>query len=273
MGIDNNVSSNKSETSLYIPTAKQALEIVKSWNGRCFSKTIKRLDHLVKVICKCLLGLTLFAASPLSASAREISKKVVVEHPIAAATEKISSSTDFKNEIIVRSLTPDDWESFRDLRLKALSENPIAYGIAVSDESIRSDEEWKSICESAYKEDGKWYFVAEYQGKLIGIVGAHEQYGSYMRHLVEIVGAYVVPEFRRTGVMSQLSLSLKNRLLEAPHVERLISWVTLHEHQSGKHISEYFGFQYAGKISQCIKYKGQYYDCCWLEASLKPPSN
>lgn len=173
------------------------------------------------------------------------------------------------SELIVRSLAPEDWKEFRGLRLKALEENPIAYGIAVTDESVRSDEEWKSICQDAYNGKGKWYFIAEYKNRLVGIIGAHEQNGTYMRHLVEIVGAYVDPDFRRCGVMKQLFYTLKNSLLETPHVEQLIAWVTLHEHQTGKYVFECFNFKYAGKLSRVTKYNGQYYDCCWLEASLR----
>jgi L-amino acid N-acyltransferase YncA len=190
-----------------------------------------------------------------------------------AASSNQNSSTQIIQailpEIIIRSLTSEDWKKFRDLRLKALEENPIAYGIAVTDESVRSDEDWKAICQDAYNGKGKWYFIAEYKGRLVGIVGAQEQNGSYMRHLVEIVGAYVEPDFRRYGVMKQLFYALKNCLLEISHVEQLIAWVTLHEHQIGKYVFEYFNFKYAGKLSRVTKYDGQYYDCCWLEASLR----
>ncbi len=267
-----NISFNKANTHLSIPSSlstEPSLERPSSWCGRYWSKTLKSLDPLVQTISKCLLGLALFTATPLSASSNETAQKAAVEDSQTILLENISSASDFKHQFIVRSLAPNDWERFRDLRLKALNENPIAYGIAVSDEANRTDEEWKSICDSAYHGNGKWYFVAEVEGELIGIVGAHEQYGAYMRHLVEIVGAYVAPEFRRSGVMAQLCESLKNRLLEEPHVEQLISWVTLHEHQSGKYVSEYFGFKYAGKLSRCVKYGEHYYDCCWLEASLK----
>jgi len=187
-----------------------------------------------------------------------------------------SNSNDFthtiqvkNSEVIIRSLTSEDWKEFRDLRLKALEENPIAYGIAVTDESVRSDEDWKAICQDAHNGKGKWYFIAEYKGRLVGIVGAQEQNGSYMSHLVEIVGAYVDPDFRRCGVMKQLFYALKNRLLETSHVEQLIAWVTLHEHQTGKYVFECFSFKYAGKLSRVTKYDGQYYDCCWLESSLR----
>jgi RimJ/RimL family protein N-acetyltransferase len=171
--------------------------------------------------------------------------------------------------ITIRSLAPEDWKEFRNLRLKALQENPIAYGIAVTDESNRSDGEWKSICHDAYEGKGRWYFIAEYKNQLVGMIGADEHSGSYMSHLAEIVAAYVNPDFRRSGVMKQLFHALKNRLLETPHIEQLIAWVTLHDNQTGRYVFEHLGFEYRGKLSRCVKYDGRYYDCCWLEAFLR----
>lgn len=171
------------------------------------------------------------------------------------------------SEFMIRSLTLDDWDNFRDLRLRALLENPKAYGIAVADEGVRSDEEWKAFCQDG---TDKWYVVAEYQGKLIGMLGAVQLFGSYMNHQVEIVGAYVDPAFRQRGIMKQLFQTLKTRLQEVSHLEQMITWVTLHETQTSKHMFEKFGFKFAGVLSKTVKFGNKYYDCCWLEASLRP---
>src|SRR5689334_17794965 len=103
----------------------------------------------------------------------------------------VSCMTLLGADIVVRPLELDDWEGFCDLRLKALAEEPKAYGISVEDEVGKSEEERKSVCG-----DGKWFFVAEHDGRLVGMLGAEELYGSYMRHQVEIRSAYVEPSFR-----------------------------------------------------------------------------
>ncbi len=172
-------------------------------------------------------------------------------------------------EIIVRSLNIDDWEEFRNLRLKALKEEPKAYGISAEDEAGKSDEEWKRMCLDAFHGNGKWFFVAQHEGKLIGMLGATELFGRYMRHQVEIYSAFVESSFRRQSVLTDLYNGLKRKLEEVPHLEQMIVWVTLHENQVSRHTFEKFGFKLAGTLSKTVKYDGKYYDCCWLEAPLK----
>jgi ribosomal protein S18 acetylase RimI-like enzyme len=105
-------------------------------------------------------------------------------------------------EIVIRSLSEDDWKDFRNLRLKALKEESKAYGISTEDEVEKSDDEWKSMCFDAFHRNGKWFFVALHEGKLIGMLGATELFGRYMRHQVEICSAFVDSSFRRQGVLS-----------------------------------------------------------------------
>lgn len=171
-------------------------------------------------------------------------------------------------ELVIRPLTVTDWKKFRDLRLKALTEAPKAYGIAVEDEAYRSDDEWKKICIDSYHGDSKWYYVAEAEGTLVGVLGATEIFGKHMRHQVEICSAYVEEPFQRQGIMTQLYAALKARLQQVPHLEQMIVWVTLHETQNAMPMFEKFGFKYAGKLSKTVKFEDSYYDCCWLEASL-----
>ena len=173
-------------------------------------------------------------------------------------------------EIVVRPLNSDDWEAFRNLRLKALREEPIAYGISVDDEAGKSDEEWKSICSDAFHGNGKWFFVAEHEGKLIGMLGATELFGTHMRHQVEICSAFVEASFRKQGVLTEMYIGLRRRLEEVPYLEQMIVWVTLYENQKSKSLFENFGFILAGTLSRTVKFEDKYYDCCWLEAPLKP---
>lgn len=168
-----------------------------------------------------------------------------------------------------RSVTADDWERFRDLRLKALREAPKAYGIAEEDVASTTDEEWKKLCQESAAGSGKWYVVAERDGKLIGMLGATEVFGKHMRHQVEICHAFVEESLRGQGIMTNLYLTLKAQLQKVEHLEQMIVWVTLHETQTSKHVFEKVGFTLAGTLSKTVKYEDQYYDCCWLEAPLR----
>jgi ribosomal protein S18 acetylase RimI-like enzyme len=43
---------------------------------------------------------------------------------------------------IIRTLRPDDWPVYRDLRLRALADSPAAFGSNHAEESQRADEAW-----------------------------------------------------------------------------------------------------------------------------------
>ena len=184
-------------------------------------------------------------------------------------SENLDHRVSSVSDVIIRSLQTSDWENFRKLRLTALQDNPKAYGISHVDEASRTDEEWKTICQDAQNGNAKWYTVAETgEGSLIGMLGAVELFGEHMRHQVEVVQAYVSPQYRRLKIMEKLFNSLKAQLQKIDHIEQMIAWVTLYEAQVGKQIFEKFGFTYAGKLSKTVKFEGKYYDCCWLEASI-----
>lgn len=168
--------------------------------------------------------------------------------------------------IQIRPLQLDDWENFKYLRLKALREDPKAYGISEADEADKPDAEWQALCQG----EGKYYMVAEdSEGNLIGMLGALEIFGQLMRHQVELIQGYVDPKFRRQRVMERLFYSLKAELEKMEHLEQMIGWVTLHETQVSKPMLEKFGFKLAGTLFKTVKYQGKYYDCCWLEAPLR----
>lgn len=172
--------------------------------------------------------------------------------------------------IHIRSLRAKDWQSLKELRLRALRENPKAYGISEADEADKPDEEWQALCQAAEDRSGKYYMVAESpEGSLIGMLGAMEIFGKHMRHQVEIIQGYVDPKFRRQKIMDRLFYALKAELEKADHLEQMIAWVTLHENQVSKEMSEKWGFKLAGTLSKTVKYQGKYYDCCWLEAPLR----
>lgn len=171
--------------------------------------------------------------------------------------------------VVIRPLQGKDWEQFREIRLAAVRENPKAYGLAEADEASKTDGEWEAHCRDAEHGKGTWFVVAlSDKGKMVGMLGAVEIFGTYMNHQVEIIRAYVDPKFRQLGIMEKLFLSLKEQLQKAGHIEQMIVWVTLHDEQVGKEMFEKLGFKLAGTLSKTVKFEGKYHDCCWLEASL-----
>ena len=94
----------------------------------------------------------------------------------------------------MRRLTPSDWETWRAIRLRALAEDPAAFGSTLERESVWSEAEWRArIAEVAP-------FVVEEEGRPMATAGlATDPDG--MPH---VVAMWVAPEARRRRLATAL---------------------------------------------------------------------
>ena len=88
----------------------------------------------------------------------------------------------------VRACVPDEWETYRDLRLRALAEDPHAFGSTHARELEFTEEVWR--------ERAAGMAVAECDGRPAGIVGAWQ----FEPMATELVGMWVASECRGRGV-------------------------------------------------------------------------
>ena len=88
----------------------------------------------------------------------------------------------------VRACVPDEWETYRDLRLRALAEDPHAFGSTHARELAFTEEVWR--------ERAAGMAVAECDGRPAGIVGAWQ----FEPMATELVGMWVASECRGRGV-------------------------------------------------------------------------
>lgn len=90
--------------------------------------------------------------------------------------------------VVIRPLQGGEWKEFREIRLAAVRENPKAYGLAEADEASKTESEWEAHCRNAEQGKGTWFAVAfSDEGKMVGMLGAVEIFGTYMDHQVEII--------------------------------------------------------------------------------------
>ena len=99
--------------------------------------------------------------------------------------------------IQIREITRDAWEVFRDLRLAALLDAPLAFGSSYDLEAGRTDEQWQ--------EPRRWSngarFVAEIDGARVGIAAVYLRTEERDPDPVpELVSMWVDPDYRGTGV-------------------------------------------------------------------------
>ncbi len=106
--------------------------------------------------------------------------------------------------MVVRRLGPSDWALLRDVRLRALSDAPYAFGSTFEEESQRGDAWWKSSVERFEWHEGVTlaWFVAEEGDELVGIVAGLPPNDE--EDCPEIISMWVDPRRRGSGIADRL---------------------------------------------------------------------
>ncbi len=106
----------------------------------------------------------------------------------------------------IKTLQSDDWEAMKDLRLKALKENPEAFARTYEEEVVFPDDIWKSRTASASEGKERICYLCFDGNHAVGIAGSskHKQKAG-----VSVVnGVWVDPICRGTGAAISLMDSL-----------------------------------------------------------------
>lgn len=104
------------------------------------------------------------------------------------------------------------WRDYKSLRLKALKENPKAFGQTYEEVLLRTDKQWKMLLKSSLDGRKRWVFFAKFKGELVGMVS-----GTAMEILpggVKVQEMFVALEMRNKGVATKLVQSLIDELLK-----------------------------------------------------------
>lgn len=105
-------------------------------------------------------------------------------------------------ELRLRQIRPGEGERLRDIRLRALREAPGAFASTFESESRRTDPEWEEAVRRWSSGDSSVTFVAEVEGRWVGIVAVRRQRAS--PRVAELLSMWVDPAIRRAGAGRQL---------------------------------------------------------------------
>lgn len=103
---------------------------------------------------------------------------------------------------LVRRLEASEGATLKDVRLAALLDAPSAFGSTDAAEVALSDTEWAERARAASAGDKRVTFVAETDGRVVGLVGGFRSPPA--GPVVELVPMWVVPAGRRTGAARAL---------------------------------------------------------------------
>jgi ribosomal protein S18 acetylase RimI-like enzyme len=109
-------------------------------------------------------------------------------------------------DVTVRRLGPDDWRTYRDVRLAMLQESPEAFGSRYADAVGFDEETWRgrlTTCE---------HHFAELDGRPVGSAGLWSQDGE-----AHLIGMWVDPAFRGRSVGALLVAAVLERAAATGH--------------------------------------------------------
>lgn len=101
------------------------------------------------------------------------------------------------SEIVVRLLSEEDWQTYRQARLDALQDSPDAFAASYEEEETFDESLWRDRMTRSRR------LLAESEGQTVGVVSVGSRPDTDDR-TTELFGLWVVPQRRGTGVAWQL---------------------------------------------------------------------
>jgi ribosomal protein S18 acetylase RimI-like enzyme len=128
----------------------------------------------------------------------------------------------------VRRVTPNEWWEHRRLRLEGLKESPAAFSTRYDEALARPDEYWRETTTRGADGVAVGSFVAIVSGAFVGMATAILDEGVTDTRCYQIVGVYVVPDFRgrRLGLSDALVAEVVRWARQDAGAERVRLYVT-----------------------------------------------
>jgi RimJ/RimL family protein N-acetyltransferase len=165
----------------------------------------------------------------------------------------------------IRPLTTADVAAYRAVRLEALQQHPTAYVTAYEEDAALTTEQ---LQERLTPREAATTFGAFDGEQLVGIATLIRSDRVRLNFRATIVGMYVAPAHRRTGLASRLVAVCIGRARELAGVEEVCLCVTV-GNDAARRCYLACGFVPDYIEPRYFKDDGRYYDIEWLRLPLK----
>lgn len=168
--------------------------------------------------------------------------------------EKIQSP----EKVTFKKVLPEDWEKFKEIRLKGLQTDPQAFGGTFESESQEAEVYWKD----RFSNPERCFYAAEEDSKFIATAGLKKIADDNWM----IVAVYTLPEFRGNNISQELIKCVMDEARKAGAAK--VSLMVNPMQESAVKLYERMGFKTI-KIEQNQKMgDGKVYDEFYMEKML-----
>ena len=158
--------------------------------------------------------------------------------------------------IDIRGLATDDWQNYKESRLRALRLAPTAYTSNYDDQADYPDTFFQ---QRATFLPHNFIFAAWQENQIVGTAGGFIEQETKRRHIGHIVGVWVEPEFRRQGIARDLTQAAIDQLKRHPDVT-IIQIAATATNTGAVTLYESMGFERYGLEPQALQHEGVFYD-------------
>lgn len=121
----------------------------------------------------------------------------------------------------IRELTPDEWQTYKALRLEALENDPQAFVTTHAEAMAKSEEDWKRRLVATTSPLTLKLF-ALLDGEAVGMMGLWQDAKKARLGNVDVFGVYVTPTHRGRGISKKLLLELIDRVKTESSIKKIL---------------------------------------------------
>lgn len=163
-------------------------------------------------------------------------------------------SMQYISPVSVRVLAPADAEAYRSVRLRALHEQPPAFGSLPEDEPNLIE-----TVKRLAKSDERCFFGAFQGEQLVGIIRLSRYLAPNEKHRAYLAGFYVLPPFRCHGCGRSLVREALSQAASIPGIRR-VNLTVVTQQEAAIRLYQSFGFRIYGTEPETFSRDGQFYD-------------
>jgi RimJ/RimL family protein N-acetyltransferase len=158
--------------------------------------------------------------------------------------------------ISIRKAEPNDAVPFREMRLGALLDSPVAFSMDYQRASIQPIKYWEDLLTMDDIESA--IFLAEHHQSLIGMTGVARGRSPKTRHAVDIWGVYVLPAWRGNHIAEELIKSCIDWAKSRGVIMAKLGVAAVN--QPAIHCYERCGFEKYATETRALYHNDRYYD-------------